>query len=120
MPNIHTPQRLDGETFRDYRDRRKNSRFAAEALTLNGLATGRSAPSSRQQLRDAQRRNGTMGKRKRFADVFTAHLARKRAEAMSGGYRDQHGAFTLVGKRDFFTNQTGRKWLAGVSAQRGY
>lgn len=121
MATIHAPQRYPFESMADYRERRAESRKISDRITLAGLAQTSQTPTSRQQLRDAQRRGGTMSKRRRFADVFTASLARKRAEVMPGhGHYDEHGFFTLVGKRDFFTNQAGRKWLAGISAQRGY
>lgn len=84
MPNIHTPQRLAGESWTKYQERRVSSRFAVLRMTCAGMHGG---TSSRQQLRDAMRRNGTMGLRTRAADVLMDHFAQKRKEAIHEGRR---------------------------------
>jgi hypothetical protein len=58
------------------------------------------------------KRSGTMGKRIRAADALEASWASKRIPNWKGP-RDAHGAYTTTGT-------AGRKWLAGISAQRGY
>ncbi len=49
------------------------------------------------------------------------HWAKVRREAMSkvGLLRDEHGAYTVVG-RNCETSTGRRMWVAGISAQRGY
>ena len=58
MPNIHTPERLEGEPRKAYALRRRDSRAALRAMTLAGISRQRKEPSSREQLRDSQRRSG--------------------------------------------------------------
>lgn len=59
--SIHTPQRLDGESFDAYQDRRIASKKAAQAIALTGPFTPR-GESSRQALRNSQRQSGAMKK----------------------------------------------------------
>lgn len=49
MSNIHTPERLDGETQAAYRQRRARSKELTRRATLSGYhkPPGRSAPSTR-------------------------------------------------------------------------
>lgn len=58
MPNIHTPERLEGESREAYALRRRDSRAALRTMTLAGIGRQRKEPSSREQLRDSQRRSG--------------------------------------------------------------
>jgi len=107
--NIHTPQRLAGETMQDYRARRKDSRLANERIACKGLGGGET---SRQRYRNSMRRSGAMGKRIRAYKALMAAWAVKRIQKPT--LRDENGvAYTLVG-------QPKRMWLGGISAQRGY
>lgn len=108
MSNIHTPQRLEGESFSAYVMRRKQSHAINKAIRT----AGNGGISSRKQLRDSMRASGTMGKRTRAYVALCAAWAAKRVPKWEGR-RDEHGAYTVTGSG-------GRKWLAGVSAQRGY
>jgi hypothetical protein len=133
--NLFTPERLDGETRDDYRARRAAAKSAVRRMTAHGAGKG---VSSRRQLRDTMRSNGNMGKRIRAADALMAHWASKRVT--KSALSDEHGAYTLTGavfsiegmKPDgrvhvisagieggehFFTAR--RKWLGGISEQRG-
>ncbi len=65
--NIFTPHRLDGESFKQYRARRAASKRAAEQLTLTGAFSHFGNNTSRQELRDAQRKSGAM---KKIAGAF--------------------------------------------------
>ena len=140
--SIHAPKRFDGETQAQYRERRAKSKAAVERMTLKGLTGGIGA---RQQFRDAMRRNGTMGKRERAYKSLMAAWASKRVT--KAPLRDKHGAYTLVGAPYEIIAAEGeavtpnarehvlggalgngghteymarRKWLAGISAQRGF
>lgn len=143
MANIHTPQRMEGESFAAYKARRAESNRVARDLQRNpnhGLV------SSRQRLRDSTREAGDMGKRIRASDALMEAWAQKRI-AKWEGKRDEHGAYVAVGpvyemqaaegecinpsSREHVlggafgngghTDYTARrKWLAGISAQRGY
>ncbi|MBX3605339.1 MAG: hypothetical protein KF788_08710 [Piscinibacter sp.] len=55
MPNIHTPERGPAETQDEYRARRRRSQRALRLLNPRGGKL-----TSRQLLRDEQRRNGTL------------------------------------------------------------
>ena len=69
----------------------------------------------------------------RYGKALVAYWNRKRAQERQqrAPLRDEHGAYTLVGRnrpvsfREFkagevTVKQPRRKWLAGISAQRGY
>jgi hypothetical protein len=56
--NLHTPERGADETLTAYKLRRSLSRAAVRSMTCRGLGDQRKAPTSRQQLRDNQRKNG--------------------------------------------------------------
>lgn len=135
-PQLHQPERGENETFAEYKARRAASNKAnrdAQRNPNHGL-TG-----SRQQFRNSMRASGAMGKRIRASDALMAAWASKRVTKTA--LRDEHGALTLVGKpyelvnvhpttREFvlsggvdgddFFYTVQRKWLAGVSAQRGF
>lgn len=129
MPNVHTPERLEGESREQYRIRQRTSRFSAnlgrnaetgEQVHLKGLGDNHKEPSQRQQMRDNARKNGR-GPKGVFGAGIVASAAKKlrdsKAHQAKHPLRDEHGAFTLVGndKRHGM-----RKWLGGISAQRGY
>lgn len=61
----------------------------------------------------------------RYATALENHWSKKRRAAMPkvGVLRDEHGAYTLTGRgieADITGRGMRRKWLAGISAQRGY
>jgi hypothetical protein len=107
MSNIHIPQRLEGESFAAYRERRAES----HAINKANRTIGQGGISSRKQYRDSMRSSGTMGKKTRAYVALCAAWAQKRVINWKGK-RDEHGAYTQL--------RSGRKWLAGISAQRGY
>ncbi len=134
--NLHTPERGADETQAAYKLRRSLSRAAVRSMTLRGLGDQRKAPSSRQQLRDSQRANGN-GPRASFGPtLMTAHASLRAAALPTACPRDEFGAYTLTGfHRALPTivsyDESGecqidmrdvprRKWLAGISAQRGF
>lgn len=136
LPDLHQPERGENETFAEYKARRAASNAKNRAAQRDpnfGLV------SARKQFRDSMRANGTMGKRVRASDALMAAWASKRIT--KAPLSDDHGAFTLVGKpyelvnvypttREFvlssgvddddFFYTVQRKWLGGISAQRGY
>lgn len=65
--------------------------------------------------RDAHRERQVKG-----ASTLMKLVAPRKPRPTPAYPKDAHGAFTLVGKRDFFSPQQGRMWLGGISAQRGY
>jgi hypothetical protein len=134
---LHDPARGEGESQQAYRERQAKARKAVRSITGVGLGGG---TSSRAQFRDSMRKSGTMGKRVRAADALEAAWASKRIPNWKGP-RDEHGALTLIGKPyelegvhptslevvlegwvdgEAFGYKVQRKWLAGVSAQRGF
>lgn len=120
MDNLHIPQRLEGESFSAYSERRAKSHAANKA----NRTIGQGGVSSRRQYRDSMRESGTMGKKTRAYVALTAAWASKRVVKWDGA-RDEHGAYTLVGSEYIGvdggdTYRPRRKWLAGISAQRGY
>ncbi len=134
--NLHTPERGADETQAAYKLRRSLSRAAVRTMTLRGLGDQRKAPSSRQQLRDSQRANGN-GPRASFGPTLMKAFANLRAEAFPTACpRDEFGAYTLTGFHGALPSIVGyndsgegqvemrdvprRKWLAGISAQRGF
>lgn len=137
---LHQPERGADESHADYRARRKASRAAARDLTTAPTTLhNRRTPGARESFRKSMRDSGTMGKRIRASDALMAAWASKRVT--KAVLRDEHGAITLVGKpyeiegvhpttREFvrsswvdgddFGYTVQRKWLGGISAQRGY
>mgnify|MGYP001577741599 CR=1 FL=1 len=116
--SVHTPQRLNGESQADYKARRKASNAIGRELTT----IGNGGVSSREKFRDSMRASGTMSKRIRAYVALMAAWAGKRIT--KAAHRDEHGAFTYVGREKFSPDENPqharRMWLAGVSAQRGY
>jgi hypothetical protein len=136
MANIHTPERLQGESRPAYKDRRAESNRINKA----NRQIGQGGVSSRKQFRDSMRSSGAMRKRIRAYVALMAAWAAKRITKAE--LRDEHGAYTLTGRpyelidvhptsRECvlggavdpdggFDYTVQRKWLAGISAQRGY
>jgi hypothetical protein len=138
MANIHNPERIEGESFAAYKARRAASNKVGRDMRRNpnhGLV------GSRESYRDSMRQSGAMGQRTRASDALMAAWASKRIT--KAAHRDEHGAYTCVGPvyevygmnpdegrehvigagkesdgTAFYSAR--RKWLAGVSAQRGY
>ena len=134
--NLHTPERGANETQAAYKLRRSLSRAAVRSMTLRGIGDQRKAPSSRQQLRDSQRANGN-GPRASFGPTLMTAYSSLRAQALPTSLpRDDFGAYTLIGFHGALPQivrytESGecevemrevprRKWLAGISAQRGF
>lgn len=123
--NLHTPERQADETVEDYKARRAASKAAARAITAHGFGNQRKLPSSREKLRDAQRQNGN-GPSGVYSLGIVQPQRKRDQQRMQKIHtrRDEHGAFTLVGRRDTFAHadhdDSRRKWLAGISAQRGF
>lgn len=136
---LHTPERLPNETQADYRNRQAASKRAVEAITK----PPRQAPAvshldvSRfwfgqhiNPRRNKQRR--ALRLRKFAASHWLSHwtptpTGKPRTHKQHAHQvRDEHGAFTLVGRSNdepssiLVNGLFRRKWLAGVSAQRGY
>lgn len=139
--NQFTPQRLANESQHEYQARRAHAKQAVRAMRCVGLGDQRKESSQREQTRDAARRRGTL-KGHYGSDIVSAQSTRNqmRGEAIHK-LRDDRGAYTLTGSEfsvfgmtagaevhvtsagqdhgePFYTGR--RKWLAGVSAQRGY
>lgn len=127
---MHNPARYENESQASYKARRLDSKAAVRQITAHNINKG--LQNSRKVLRDSMRSSGTMGKRTRAYVALMAHWASKRITKAK--LRDEHGAYTLVGRREplYFTDdfhprktvaawRTGRRvWLAGISAQRGF
>lgn len=115
--NIHTPERQPNESQAQYRERRAMSNSIAKSLG----AARNGGPSARQKLRDKQRENGNL-RGVYGVGVVAAQSRRQRDALPKVGQRDEHGAFTLVGAQpcEPWQGQKRRKWLGGISAQRGY
>ena len=62
--NIHSPARLNGESFSDYKKRRAESHDIVSRLTLKGFSGDEN---SRKTLRNNLRKSGNM---KKFAGLF--------------------------------------------------
>jgi hypothetical protein len=109
LNQLHTPQRLTGESFDAYKTRRAQS----HAVNKANRTIGQGGIGSRQQFRDSMRKSGAMGKRIRAYVALCAAWAQKRVTTPN-----THGAITFIGGRDSEGNR--RVWLGGISAQRGY
>jgi hypothetical protein len=129
MQHLHNPARLPGESQADYRKRRAASKAHADRITCKGLGNQRRIQSAREALRDKQRANGR-GPRGVYG-IGLLELQRRRnlkriADTTPQHLRDEHGTFTLTGaarlviESPFPARMERRKWLAGISAQRGY
>lgn len=80
MSSVHTPQRLPNESLADYKQRRKASKAANARATLADVGPQRKMPSSREQLRNSQRKNGTL--RGIYGRGLLNHFNRKRLTAI--------------------------------------
>ncbi len=123
--NIHTPARQPNESQADYRARRAASN-RANVQPSGGRQT------SRELQREERRKNGHL--RGTYGQGLRNHFNRKRVEAQKGVPRDparlkqidKHGFYTVTGatrmviESPFPARMERRKWLAGISAQRGY
>lgn len=109
MPNVHTPQRQEGESQEQYRQRRRISRHSAnmgrnaetgKPVFLKGLGDQHKEPSQRQQMRDNARSNGR-GPKGIFGAGIVAAAAKKLRDSKEHQakhpLRDAHGALTLIG-----------------------
>jgi hypothetical protein len=136
-PHLHQPERGEQESFADYRKRRAASNKANRDSRRD---PNHGSIGSRQQFRNSLRQSGAMGKRTRAADALTAAWASKRIT--KAPLRDAHGAYTLTGPEyevermepdtgrehvicswvdgEDFGYMARRKWLGGISAQRGF
>lgn len=81
MNRIHTPERLSGESVEDYKARRAASRRAVASMTLKGIGDQHKAQSSREQLRDEQRKNGNL--RGVYGEGLRALFDRNRRQAIA-------------------------------------
>lgn len=85
MPALHTPERAEGETLADYRERRKLSKLTTQAQRLVGpFAIDRSTPSSRAKFRaDMRRQNPERWRARVTHSQGLAEWASRRAAATS-------------------------------------
>lgn len=157
---IHTPHRLASESQADYRARQRRSHEAAHrgaerelatahwrhtgrVVNLRGLGDQRRLPSSRESLRNERRKNGNLDSGQ-YGKALLSYFAKRQQERIAAkrrGPRDEHGAYTFVGKvfhlvgmqplphevvlstaidGDEASYTVRRMWLAGISARRGY
>lgn len=150
MANIHTPERQPGESMQDYRLRRDASKAAVKWVTKGPTQaphiqipggplpnwvhfwTGQHTnPGKEPSRRDLHRLAS-----KTFVHQPKPAKTRKHKQHQHP-LRDEHGAYTLTGFRGMLPEVVGqdgvtgefviemryfsaRKWLAGISAQRGY
>lgn len=117
--NVHAPERQPNESQDAYRARRAKSAAITRDLRLIGLG---GKLTSRELLRDEQRKNSNL--RGIYGQGLRNQFNRKRAQQQAAlpHLRDQHGAYTRVGF-DYTVNSfqpVRRVWLAGISARRGY
>lgn len=122
MSNLHSPERQPGESQAKYRERRAASHKAVDAMRCADIGNQRREPSSRERQRDSARRAGR-GPRATYGLGLLQPQRLRNQERMAKLHplRDEHGAYTLIGAL-IRTEEgvTRRKWLAGISAQRGY
>jgi hypothetical protein len=110
--DLHAPERQPGESMGHYRARRYASNIAVRAI--NAQARDSNRESSRTGLRNAQRKNGSLKSGAFGAGVIAAAARRALDKRQNRGPRDEHGSYTQTGR------DPRRKWLAGISAQRGF
>ncbi len=140
--NLHQPERQAHETQAEYRERRAQSKYRFQLATRSGPFGTGGRISSREALRNEQRKNGNL--KGVYGAGIAAAAARKQRdnlERKGERLRDKNGALTVTGSlttfsdlkpgpRYFefggstspegFTTHARRIWLAGVSAQRGF
>jgi hypothetical protein len=97
------------------------SRVLASIGLLNVFTQNAPLPAFRGPTRGKSR-----GKKTRYVQGLQNHFARKQRDRMQAEkthpLRDEHGAYTRTGAQpcEPWQGQKRRKWLAGISAQRGY
>lgn len=100
--------------------------LAGIGLTSAAFSHVNSAPAFRGPTRSKRG-----AKKSRYVDGLMNHFARRQRDRMQAKrmhpLRDEHGTYTLTGALEhppLHANGTNypkrRKWLAGISAQRGY
>ena len=80
--NIFTPERSADESVQQYKQRRLDARTSLRKMTLRGIGVQHKAPSSREQLRNSQRENGTL-KCGAYGRGLTNHFDRKLAQQLA-------------------------------------
>jgi hypothetical protein len=139
QPNIHSPQRADGESFDDYRKRRAASKVAVREMTrapmqppsigqfdVSRFFLGQHTNSER----GAKRKERRAAKRAIAATGQQPKLIEPRERKQHKHPKDERGnAITLIGRNNtirdgkqlvgWYENER-RIWLGGISAQRGY
>lgn len=117
--NLHTPERAAYESREQYAQRRRESKREAERAMAAAVGQSTRWPSSRQRLRDAQRKTGH-GPKGVFADAIGWNAAAKRKK--KGGKRCLVGRYyhvldipagvpVALARDDFYR----RTWHAGLS-----
>lgn len=117
--NLHTPERATYESRKQYAQRRRKSKREAERILAAAVGQSTRWPSSRQRLRDEQRKNGH-GPKGVFADAIGWNAAAKRKK--TSGKRCLVGRYYhlfdipavpvgVVAHADFWR----RTWHAGLS-----
>lgn len=127
---LHAPQRIEGESLSAYRSRRAAShKEAARILRGTTLSPLGYAALGNPPGRTDKRR--ALAKAKRPAPTQPKFDKPRVHKQHKHPLRDEHGAYTLVGRTEILdVNEDGsfrdsfpgprRKWLGGISAQRGY
>lgn len=113
--NVHTPERQAGESQTEYRRRQAESKRQARAMT----SASNGGQTSRQIHRAERRKSGKLKGQYGRGLMNQFDRQRERDCVKKHPLRDETGAFTLVGAKDFIEGQR-RVWLAGVSQQRGF
>ena len=136
MPSIHSPERQQGETQKDYRERMAKAKgvaFMVRRVRNPGHNPQRNA--QRKQRRAAQRARVSAAQSPKFPKA-------RRHKDGNHCFHDAHGAYVCVGPeyevegvppdtdREHVTSSwvhgddmgytARRKWLAGVSERRGF
>ena len=131
MSALHTPERQPGETQAQYRERQDASRRAFDAITKPPQQAPAKSPLDVSRFWIGQHTNPDRNKVRharriaKLANGQNPKFAKPRKHKQhTHPLRDEHGAYTLVGARVRVVGgmivQKRRKWLAGISAQRGY
>ena len=139
---LHKPERQEGETQAQYRERQAKSRDAVRLMTKGPKQAPAVSPLDVSRFFLGQHTNAAKNARRTFnrecqiaihekAHQQKAAKPRKRKQHVHP-LKDAHGAYTLIGKERtlircivdsgtcFEEQEPRRVWLAGISAQRGY
>lgn len=130
--NLHTPERQARESQADYRARRAASNSAVRDLKRGPHQAPAISPLDVSRFFLGQHTNPLRNKSRRalrlakFArSAWLSHWTptptvkvRKHKPSTNPTPRDGFGAFTLIGKGN--AQHERRKWLGGISAQRGF